>query len=171
MNQTNIRHHRESITVEASAETLYDLVSDITRTGEWSPVCTSCWWDDEVEAGQIEAGRVGAWFTGRNELPHRTWETRSQLVVAERGREFAWVVGGNFVRWGFTLTPAGSGTTVTESWEFLPGGIAMFEEKFGDGAQIEITDRTEQALGGIPKTLAAIKRIAESIVASDQPRS
>ena len=171
MNQTSIRRHQESVTVEASAETLYDLVSDITRTGEWSPVCTSCWWDDEVEVGQIEAGRVGSWFTGRNELPHRTWETRSQLVVAERGREFAWVVGGNFVRWGFTLTPAGSGTTVTESWEFLPGGIAMFEEKFGDGAQVQITDRTEQALDGIPKTLAAIKRIAESIVASDQPRS
>jgi hypothetical protein len=171
MNQTSIRHHQESITVEASAETLYDLVSDITRTGEWSPVCTSCWWDDEVEAGQIGAGQVGAWFTGRNELPHRTWETRSQLVVAERGREFAWVVGGNFVRWGFTLTPADSRTTVTESWEFLPGGIAMFEEKFGDGAQIEITDRTEQALDGIPKTLAAIKRIAESIVASEEDRS
>jgi hypothetical protein len=91
--------------------------------------------------------------------------------VAERGREFAWVVGGNFVRWGFTLTPADSRTTVTESWEFLPGGIAMFEEKFGDGAQIEITDRTEQALDGIPKTLAAIKRIAESIVASEEDRS
>ena len=166
MNQTNIRQHQESITVEASAETLYDLVSDITRTGEWSPVCTSCWWDDEVGAGQ-----VGAWFTGRNELPHRTWETRSQLVVAEHAREFAWVVGGKFVRWGFTLTPADSRTTVTESWEFLPGGIAMFEEKFGDGAQIEITDRTEQALDGIPKTLAAIKRIAESIVASEEARS
>lgn len=98
MKQTSIRRHQESITVEASAETLYDLVSNITRTGEWSPVCTSCWWDDEVTAG-----RVGAWFTGRNELPHRTWETRSEVVTAERGREFAWVVGGSFVRWGYTL--------------------------------------------------------------------
>ncbi len=58
--------------------------TDITRTGEWSPDCTSCWWDDEFGAGQ-----VGAWFTGRNELPNRTWETRSGLVAAERGREFA----------------------------------------------------------------------------------
>jgi len=38
MNQTSIRGHHESVTVQASAETLYDLVSDITRTGEWSPV-------------------------------------------------------------------------------------------------------------------------------------
>ena len=157
MSQTSIRSHQESVTVEASAEALYDLVSDITRTGEWSPVCTSCWWDDEVEAGQ-----VGAWFTGHNELPNRTWETRSEVVAADRGREFAWVVGGSFVRWGFTLAPAGTGTTLTESWEFLPGGIAMFEEKFGDDARAQIADRTRQALDSIPKTLAAIKRIAES---------
>lgn len=166
MNQISIRQHQESVTVQASAETLYDLVSDITRTGEWSPVCMSCWWDDEDSAGQ-----VGAWFTGRNELPHRTWETRSQVVAAERDREFAWVVGGSFVRWGFTLTPADSGTTLTESWEFLPAGIAMFEEKFGDGASVQITDRTQQALDGIPKTLAAIKRIAESIAANEEARA
>jgi hypothetical protein len=166
MNQISIRQHQESVTVQASAETLYDLVSDITRTGEWSPVCTSCWWDDEDSAGQI-----GAWFTGRNELPHRIWETRSQVVAAERGREFAWVVGGSFVRWGFTLTPADTGTTLTESWEFLPAGIVMFEEKFGDGASVQITDRTQQALDGIPKTLAAIKRIAESNAANEEARA
>ncbi len=166
MSQTSIRHHQESVTVQASAETLYDLVSDITRTGEWSPVCTSCWWEDEVNAGQ-----VGAWFTGRNELPHRSWETRSQVVAADRGREFAWVVGGSVVRWGYTLTPVDTGTTLSESWEFLPAGIAMFEEKYGDEASAQITDRTQQALDGIPKTLAAIKRIAESIASREDARS
>ncbi len=166
MSETSIRSHQESVTVEASAETLYDMVSDITRTGEWSPVCTSCWWDDEAEAGQ-----VGAWFTGRNELPHRTWQTRSQVVVADRGREFAWVVGGSFVRWGFALTPVETGTTLTQAWEFLPGGIAMFEEKFGDQAHFQITDRTQQALDGIPISLAAIKRIAESTDAGQEAGS
>ncbi len=157
LRKTNLRSYQETVTVKASAEQLYDLVSDITRTGEWSPVCRSCWWDDEVEAGQ-----VGAWFTGHNELPHRTWQTRSEVVSAERGREFAWVVGGSFVRWAFTLAPAGTGTALTESWEFLPGGIAMFEEKFGDDAHVQIADRTQQALDGIPATLRAIKQIAES---------
>lgn len=164
MSETSIRSHHESVTVEASTVTLYDMVSDITRTGEWSPVCTSCRWDDESEACQ-----VGAWFTGHNELPNRTWETRSQVVVAERGREFAWVVGGSLVRWGFSLAAAETGTMLTESWEFLPGGIAMFEEKFGDQAHAEITDRTQQALDGIPKTLAAIKQIAESSTGAEEP--
>lgn len=157
MSQTSIRSHHESIAVAASTETLYDLVCDITRTGEWSPVCRSCWWDDPSEAGQ-----VGAWFTGHNETADRTWRTRSQVVAAERGRQFAWVVGGSLVRWGFTLAPAQTGTTLTESWEFLPGGIAMFEQKYGSDADSQIADRTQQALDGIPKTLAAIKRIAEA---------
>ncbi|WP_104126859.1 SRPBCC family protein [Cryobacterium sp. Y57] len=166
MSETRILSHQESVIVEASATFLYDLLSDITRTGEWSPVCTSCWWDDEAEAG-----RVGAWFTGRNELPHRTWQTRSEVVRAERGHEFAWVVGGSFVRWSFSFTAPengtetgtenGTGTMLTESWDFLPDGIAMFEEKFGEDAHAQITDRTQQALEGIPKTLRAIKRIAE----------
>jgi hypothetical protein len=137
------RRHQESVIVEASAGTLYELISDITRTGE--------------------AGQVGAWFTGRNELPNRTSQTRSQVAVAERGREFAWVVGGSFVRWGFSsLSPAETKTTLTESWEFLPDGIAMFQEKYDEHAQMQIADRTHQALDGIPKTLAAIKRIPES---------
>ena len=57
---------------------------------------------------------------------------------------------------------------LTESWEFLPDGIAMFEEKFGEDAPAEITDRTQQALDGIPKTLAAIKRIAEVLGGSKE---
>ncbi|MDJ0320260.1 SRPBCC family protein [Pseudarthrobacter sp. PS3-L1] len=157
MSQTKVRHHNESVTVHASPEMLYALVSDIGRTGEWSPVCTSCWWDDEATASQ-----AGAWFTGRNELPHRSWETRSLVVAADPGREFAWVVGGSLVRWGFTFTASDAGTVLSESWEFLPDGISMFEEKFGESAGEQISDRTRQALDGIPKTLAAIKRIAES---------
>jgi len=161
-----IRQHQESVVVRATSQAVYDLVSDITRTGEWSPVCTACWWDEDATPGT-----VGAWFTGRNELPHRTWETRSQVVAADRGHEFAWVVGGRFVRWGFALTPTPTGTILTESWEFLPAGIAMFEEKFGAGAPAHIADRTRQALDGIPKTLHGIKQIAESSAPGDQGRS
>ena len=80
MTQTPVRTYEQSIIIEADPEALYDLVSDITRTDEWSPVCQACWWDDPAEAGQI-----GAWFTGHNELPERTWETRSQVVAADRG--------------------------------------------------------------------------------------
>jgi len=149
--------HEESIVVDAPPEAVYDLVSDVTRTGEWSPICQECWWDDPATAGQ-----VGSHFTGRNVLPHRTWETRSEVVVAESGREFAWQVAGGWVRWGYTLAPAETGTLLTETWHFLPAGIAGFQKKYGDAAQSEIAARSEAALSGIPVTLAAIKRIAEA---------
>jgi len=146
----------DSTVIARSPEDLYDMVSDITRMGEWSPVCRACWWDEGA------GPEVGAWFTGKNELPERTWETRSEVVAAERGREFAFVVGGSFVRWGYTFTPVDGGTEVTESWEFLPGGIAMFEERFGSDAPAQIANRTDAAYRGIPVTLAAIKATAEA---------
>ncbi|HET6699095.1 MAG TPA: SRPBCC family protein [Nocardioidaceae bacterium] len=146
----------DSVVVAASPEAVYDLVTDIGRTGEWSPICTGCWWDDPDYAGQ-----VGAWFTGRNELPDRTWETRSEVVAAERPKEFAFLVGGSYVRWGYTFEPVPEGTRLTESWHFLPAGIAMFHDKYGDRAEAEIAQRVEAARTGIPATLAALKRIAE----------
>jgi Polyketide cyclase / dehydrase and lipid transport len=151
--------YSESIVISSSPEALYDMICDVTRTGEWSPVCKACWWDDG------DGPRPGAWFTGRNELPDRTWETRCQVVAADRGREFAFALGGSWVRWGYTFTPVDGGTEVTESWEFLPDGIAMFHGLYGDDAPAQIADRIEAAHKGIPVTLAAIKRTAESAAA------
>jgi ribosome-associated toxin RatA of RatAB toxin-antitoxin module len=148
--------YAESVIVNAAPSHVYDIVSDVTRTGEWSPVCKQCWWDDG------DGPRVGAWFTGRNETPRRTWETRSQVIVAEPGREFAFLVGKGYVRWGFTLEARDGMTELTESWEFRPEGLAMFAERYGDRAEHEIAERKEAAHNGIPASLAAIKRIAES---------
>ena len=146
----------DSVFIARSAEDLYDMVSDVTRMGEWSPVCKACWWDDG------ESARVGAWFTGRNETPERTWETRSEVVAAESGHEFAFVVGGTWTRWGYVFEPTDGGTLVTESWAFLPAGIERFHERFGDDADAQIAQRVVAAHEGIPATLAAIKRVAES---------
>ena len=150
------REFSDSIDVSMAPDELYALVSDVTRTGEWSPVCRACWWDEG------EGRRVGAWFTGRNETPERTWETRSQVVVADPGREFAWEVNSGWVRWGFTLDPIEGGTRLTEAWTFLPLGLDGFHGKYGDQADAQIAERTEAAHRGIPETLAAIKKTAES---------
>ncbi len=83
------------------------------------------------------------------------------MVAAEHGREFAWLVGGAYVRWGFTLDPVEGGTRLTESWQFRPAGLEMLREKFGDDADREIESRTRAAHEGIPVTLARIKEIAE----------
>ena len=148
--------YSESIVIDRSPEDLYDMISDVTRMGEWSPICKACWWDEGATPS------VGAWFTGRNELPNQIWEARCQVVAAERGREFAFVVGDSLIRWGYSFIPLDGRTQVTESWDFLPAGLASFHKRYGENAQAEIEDRTAAAHSGIPATLAAIKRTAES---------
>ncbi|HVW32465.1 MAG TPA: SRPBCC family protein, partial [Acidimicrobiia bacterium] len=141
-----------SIVVARSPEELYDMVSDITRMGDWSPVCKACWWD---EGG---GPRVGATFTGRNELPERTWETTSEVVAAEPGKEFAWVVTVTGTRWGYTFAPVDGGTEITESWEFPPRAREVLAQRFPDDAEAQIASRRELARTGMPATLAAIKQ-------------
>jgi hypothetical protein len=145
----------ESIIVSRPAEELHAMVSDVTRMGEWSPVCTGGRWDDDSRG-------AGAWFTGHNETPTQTWETHSQVVANEPGREFAFVVGGDRTRWGYTFAQVADGTEVTESWEILPAGEAWFSDRYGDTADAEIAQRLENARTGIRGTLAAIKKAAES---------
>jgi len=134
------------------------MVADVTRMGEWSPVCRDCWWDEG------DGPHVGAKFTGRNERPERTWETRSEVVAADRGHQFAWVVvePPTRARWGYSFVAAAGGTEVTETWELPPEGSAFFEKMFGDDAGKEIGLRGDAARNGIGETLAAIKAVAES---------
>lgn len=151
------RTHQDSIEIEASPEEIYALVSDITRTGEWSPVCQTCWWEDGG------GPRVGAKFTGRNVTPERTWETTSTIIAAEAGREFAFEVGPGLVRWGYRIDPADGRTTLTESWEFTTVGQEFFVSRFGDHAPAVIDGATQAAHDGISASLNAIKRIAEKV--------
>jgi Polyketide cyclase / dehydrase and lipid transport len=150
--------HSGSIVVSRSPEELYDMVADVTRTGEWSPICKACWWDDG------DGPRVGATFTGRNERLERTWETRSEVVAADRGHEFAWVVAEppTRARWGYAFHGVEAGTELTETWEHPPEGSAFFEKMFGDNAPKEIAARADAARSGIGDTLAAIKKAAEA---------
>ncbi|WP_336660133.1 SRPBCC family protein [Leucobacter sp. USHLN153] len=144
----------DSILIAAEPETVYDIVSDVTRTGEWSPICRECWWDEG------DGPRAGAWFTGRNVKPDREWETRSLVQVAD-GREFTWSVGPGRVLWSYRVEAEDGGTRLTESWEVLPAGHEFFSEKYGDEAPAQLAQREQDARTGIPETLAAIKRIIE----------
>lgn len=149
------RRVSEAITIASTPEALYAMVSDVTRMGEWSPVCKLCWWEDETRG-------VDAWFTGRNVTEEKTWETRSKVVADDPGREFAFAVNGDRTRWGYTFEPADGGTLVTESWEILPAAEPSYVERFGDEAEAEIATRAGNASVGMRKTLEAIKKSAEA---------
>ena len=121
---------------------LYDLISDVTRMGEWSPVCTACEW---VEGSSPS---VGAVFVGHNETPERSWDMRCRVFVADPGREFAFATigtpGGDdtdengMTRWGYTFTAVGGGTDVEESWELTRSGT---QDRQCDAANTTTRDR------------------------------
>jgi hypothetical protein len=135
----------ESLVVEATPEVIYDLVADVSRMGEWSPVSTGGAYDDD-----------GVWFTGHNAAGSRTWSTRCRVIVADRPHEFAFInhgVEGHFemVRWGYTLRPVTPTTTeLIESWEVLPTYADGFFAVNGPG-QAALEER-----------LAMMKGLAES---------
>jgi len=67
---------------------LYDLISDVSKIGDWSPNA------DAVHDDQDAGPWVEAWFSGCNRKGGMEWTTRSQIVAAEPGRRFAFTVGG-----------------------------------------------------------------------------
>ncbi len=149
--------HTESTTIAAPPEAVYDLVADVARMGEWSPVCTGGTWDDD--------GRTT--FVGTNTTPERTWSTHCRVETADRGREFSFVnLGPNgdaeLVRWGYRFEPAGEGTTVTESWQVLDG-YDGFIQKLAPGMDVVayLDGVREPTARGMATTLANLKAAAE----------
>jgi len=146
--------HEASIEIAASPETVYDLVSDVTRMGEWSPESTGAEW---IDGG---AGNKGDWFEGHNKSGDNEWTRACQVAAAERGRDFTFVVGGvedNCTWWSYEMEPVEGGTRLTERWWLVnktPGVQGMSQEQFEGRAAF-----TETML---KDTISAIKAAAES---------
>ena len=102
--------------VAAPPTAVYDLVSDVSTIERWSPSAGAVAYDPG------DGPRVGAWFSGHNRRGEQEWTTRSQVVAASPGQEFAFVVGGadeGIVRWRWTFREDGDGTVVAQSWQLL----------------------------------------------------
>lgn len=147
---------QESIVVPSSPGEVYALVSDVTRTGEWSPQCYCCEWEDARRG-------VGARFTGHNRTPEREWSTTSEVIADEPGVHFAWSVGPGRAEWGYRLRPVPGGTELTEYTRTTPQLEETFAERYGDRAEEEIAIRQEAARAGIPVTLAAIREVLTAV--------
>ncbi|HEY7264888.1 MAG TPA: SRPBCC family protein [Trebonia sp.] len=103
--------------IDADAATVYDLVSDVPRTPEWSPEVIACGWLDGATSAT-----VGARFTARNRRRWLTWSNRPVVEVADRGRDFSFTRterGGGSIRWSYRLEPEGGGTSLVLGYQVL----------------------------------------------------
>lgn len=112
-----------SIVVPVPRERMWELVTAVTRIGEWSPETVGASWCDEV-GGPF----AGARFTGRNRFPNGFEGTVVCVVTEVRdGSVFAWDVldeaGLAGSSWRYELTDgAEPGTTlVRQSFRHGPG--------------------------------------------------
>jgi len=102
--------------VDATPDAVYHLISDVSLIGTWSPSA------DGVSYAPGDGPRVGAWFSGRNRRDGREWVSHSQVVRADPGSAFAFVVGGaddGIVRWSWHFRKQGRGSVVQQSWRLL----------------------------------------------------
>jgi len=143
-----------SARIAASADAVYDLVSDVTRMGEWSPENIGGRWLNGATAPS-----VGARFRGSNRRGWRRWSTTCTVVAADRGRMFAFevaVFGIPASRWTYECQPDGDATLVTETWtDRRPHWFARLA-----GATMGIDDIRAHNQENIRATLANLARAA-----------
>lgn len=75
--------------IEAEADVLYGMISDLPRIGEWSPECERVTWE-----GDVTEPVQGTTFMGHNAVgPGRRirYRRHGRVLVADRGREFAFI--------------------------------------------------------------------------------
>lgn len=145
-----------STRIDAPAMRVWELVSDVTRIGEWSPETRSAEWLDGA-AGPA----VGVRFKGRNKR-RGSWSTTCRVTAADPGREFAFSVGRDETRWRYTIVDTDSGCELTESFEIVktPGVVGRWLTKLGTG--VRWSERELDLVKGMHQTLAGIKAAAEA---------
>ena len=145
--------------IAASPETLWAMVSDVTRMGEWSPENEGCSW-----MGDANAPKAGAKFRGSNRIGKKSWKSVSTIVDAEPGRRFSFrVAAGPFrvAEWGYTFEETSAGCRVTETWKDQRGRLFKPVSAMATG----VPDRASHNRAGMEQTLERLAAVAESSAA------
>jgi hypothetical protein len=109
---------RAEVAVAARPEAVYAVVSDLSRSAEWSTECTGGTWVSGPP------GAVGSVFLGENlraedvvawaPVVRGIWRTESQVVAAQPGRAFRWAMRDSAGRvqesvWSYEIRPTAEG--------------------------------------------------------------
>jgi uncharacterized protein YndB with AHSA1/START domain len=158
------------IVVAAPPGVVWDLLANVTNTGNWSPECIhTAWLDEHNEA------RPGARFSGRNRVPGGLeWTVTCVITEADRPRTLEWVVlddedrtqtvGHPSSRWRYELDLAPDGATVVQhSFVHGPGdsNLRWMMRRYPDRSAEIIEGRRQTLQANMRHTLAAMKAAAE----------
>lgn len=141
-----------SAEVQATAEQVYAVVSDVTRIPRWSPETRRAEW--------VDADHFRAW--NRRRLGR--WQTLAKVVDADPGHRFSFVVqafGGDWTQWTYLIEPGShpGSTRLTESFRMcvdLPVAAVVFEHLF-----LLVRDRRTDLQTNLDVSVDRIRAIAE----------
>jgi uncharacterized protein YndB with AHSA1/START domain len=149
------RELNAEITVEASPDKVWEVLTDLTRMPDWSP--------ELVKMLPLKRGglRVGQWYLGINRRKAVVWPTRSVVAVLEPQRSLAWDTKSSGARWIFELNASGEGTRVVQRRP-VPDGVTLLSKVFAPlalGGSEEHADQLEADMG---TTLERFKAAVEA---------
>ncbi|CAM5374360.1 SRPBCC family protein [Streptomyces abikoensis] len=165
------------ILVRAEPGTVYDTVSDLPRSGEWSRECTGGRWVSGTPR------TVGAVFRGENyrgadvvpwaPVVRGPWTTESEVVDAEPWRLFRWVVRDSAGRrqdstWTYELEAAPAGCLLVHRYRLgrPTEGFTKIFGQLGEAGRARFTAAWNEKLADdVAASLSRIKRVIEDAAA------
>jgi uncharacterized protein YndB with AHSA1/START domain len=146
-----------SIVIDAPIARVWEIVADVTRIPEWSPVCHNVEWIDGSSAAVVDAR-----FRGHNRLNGARWSRDCVITAAEPEAELAFHTlfkGEESTRWRYRFEPDGSTTTVREAYQvvMMPLWVRLFRRLPGAAAKSE-----RDTAWNISTSLDRLKEIAEA---------
>ncbi|MEV4501917.1 SRPBCC family protein [Streptomyces klenkii] len=162
------------ILIAAAPGAVYETVSDLTRSGEWSRECTGGRWVSGTPR------TVGAVFRGENyrgadvvpwaPVVRGPWTTESEVVAAEPWRLFQWVVRDSAGRrqdstWTYELQATADGCLLVHRYRLgrLTEGLAKIFEQLGEDGRRRFTAAWNEKLADdVAASLSRIKSVVEA---------
>ncbi|MFD7732302.1 SRPBCC family protein [Kitasatospora phosalacinea] len=159
--------------VAADPAAVYAVVSDLARSGEWSPECRGGEWTEG------DPGRVGSVFRGENlrsedvvgwaPLVRGTWYTEAKVVRAEPGRTFQWMMlthagADQESIWGFDVEAEDGRTVLTHHFRMgtATAGIHEIVADLDEADRVRfVKEWTAKLAEDLDATLARIKDVIE----------
>lgn len=144
------------VRIDAPAEKVWALLSNLERMGEWSPECYRVEWQDGAHSPAVP----GARFRGWNRYGRMKWSVACRVKTAVPDKELSWSTvlhGRESVTWSYRIEPSDGGVDLIESFEVhrLPLSARIAE----DYVMRDRDRRREQAMR---TTLERIKRAVET---------
>lgn len=161
------------IEISATPQEIYSVISDLPRSGEWSPECQGGEWitGEPATAGAVFRGHnlrdpdVVAWAP----VVRGAWTTHAEVVTAERDRTFRWAMHNSAGQkqdsvWAFDIEETDGGSVLTHHFRMgaaTEGIVGITSEMDETQKRRFFEEWGDKVAGDLAVTLERIKVVVE----------